>query len=575
MTRRGLYSLGLGVSLTVVGGAFFATLARCGGRDSVPPRTAEQPAPAPPWSAALPGAVSPAGTVPVGVAIQCDAASHRISPLIYGIAEQPMHHDAAQWQLGATARRWGGNHTSLYNWQLGNAWNTGKDWFFKNVDFDGKAGPAYQRFIEEDRAHGLATALTIPIIGWAAKDTSSYSFPVSVYGPQQATAPENPDIGNGVSPSGKPLTPGSPERTSVVMPPESIGRWVSAIRAADGARGVQMYILGNEPMLWNETHRNVHPKPTSYDELLSRTIAYASAVRKADPGAVIAGPALWGWPAYFGSAVDHDAQPRHPDRDRHGGTPLLPWWLGQIAAHEKSNGQRLLDVVDVHFYPQGEGMGLGKSGETDPDTAARRIRSVRALWDPQYRDESWIGEPIELIPRLKAWIAEKHPGLGISIGEYNFGAEKDMSGGLAVAEALGRFGQQGIRAAFYWDYPPLGSPAYFAFLAYRNFDGKGGRFLDYSVPATSDDQRLSVFASRSADGKHLVIVLLDLDPSTAIAASLDATGCGRVSRQRRFVYRRGAPGFAPATPASRKGALELALPAYSMTVLDLQLLPGT
>ena len=354
-----------------------------------------------PGPASVPGAVSPAGTVQVGVAIKCDAASHRISPLIYGIAEQPMHHDAAQWQLGATARRWGGNHTSLYNWQLGNAWNTGKDWFFKNVDFDGKTGPAYSRFIDEDLAHGMATALTIPIIGWAAKDTSSYSFPVSVYGPQQATAPENPDIGNGVSPDGKPLTPGSPERTSVVMSPDSIGRWVGAIRAADrarGARGVQMYILGNEPMLWNETHRDVHPEPTSYDELLKRTIAYASAVRKADPGAVIAGPALWGWPAYFGSGVDHDAEPRHPDRDRHGGEPLLPWWLGQVAAHEKSSGQRLLDAVDVHFYPQGEGMGLGKSGGTDPDTAARRIRSVRALWDPDYRDESWIGEPVDLDP---------------------------------------------------------------------------------------------------------------------------------------------------------------------------------
>ncbi len=575
MTRTAMYSLGVGAALTLLGGAFVASLARCGGRASVPPQAANNAAPAPPWPAEQPGSVSEPGTLPVGVVIQCDQPTHRISPLIYGIAEQPMHHDEYQWKLGATARRWGGNHTSLYNWELGNAWNAGKDWFFKNVDFDGKPGAAYARFIDEDLAHGMATALTIPMIGWAAKDTTSYSFPVSVFGAQQATEPDHPDVGNGVTPDGKLIQPGSPDRTSVPMPPASVGRWVRAIRKADqarGRRGVQMYILGNEPMLWSENHRDVHPKPVSYDELLDRTIAYATAIREADPGAVIAGPALWGWPAYFGSGVDQDVHHGHPDRDRHGGEPLLPWWLGQVRAQEKKTGIHLLDLVDVHFYPQGQGIGLGKSGDTDPDTAARRIRSVRALWDARYVDESWIGKPVELIPRLKKWIAKEHPGLGISIGEYNFGAETHMSGGLAVAEALGRFGEQGIKSAFYWDFPAKNSPAYSAFLAYRDFDGKGGRFLDTSVPASSDDRRLSVFASRGGAG-HMVIVLLDLDPATLIAASLDLTTCGRVSAQRRFVYRAGSPGFAPARPGARKGTLDLALPAYSMTVLDLRLSP--
>ena len=53
------------------------------------------------------------------------------------------------------------------------------------------------------------------------------------------------------------------------------------------------YILDNEPTLWSATHRDVHPEPTGYDELLERTIAYASAVRRADPNAKIAGPAEW------------------------------------------------------------------------------------------------------------------------------------------------------------------------------------------------------------------------------------------------------------------------------------------
>ncbi|MEO7330190.1 MAG: glycoside hydrolase family 44 protein [Minicystis sp.] len=512
----------------------------------------------------------------VTLTLRCRAKTHPISPLIYGIGAAPMHDLPDQWQLGASARRWGGNHTSRYNWELGNAWNTGKDWFFKNVDYDGKAAPAHQRFIDDNTGHGVATALAVPLIGWVARDTRSYGFPVSTFGPQRKTAPENQDIGDGVRPGGALVAPGPKERTSVPLPPASVGRWVAANRARAASKrsaGVQIYILDNEPTLWSETHRDVHPKPLSYDELLDKTLATATEIRKADPAAWIAGPALWGWTALFSSGVDKAAHPAHPDRDRHGGTPLLPWWLGEIAAHEARTGAHLLDLVDVHFYPQGKGIGVGTAGDTDLDTAARRIRSTRALWDPGYRDESWIAEEVKLIPRLESWIAERHPGLRISIGEYNFGAEGHMSGGLAVAEALGRFGVQGVSSAFYWDYPPRNTPAFWAFRAYRNFDGAGARFLDDSLPAASSDGRVSLFASWSQADNHLVAILLALDPTVPFEARMEASSCGRISSKRRFIYTAGSPSLVEAT--SGDDVLSTLLPPYSMTVLDLRFAPGS
>ena len=53
-------------------------------------------------------------------------------------------------------------------------------------------------------------------------------------------------------------------------------------------------------------------------------------------------------------------------------------------------------------------------------------------------------------------------------------------------EAFGRFGTEGVQAAFYWDYPDTGTPAFWAFRAYRDFDGKGGSFQDESVPVAND-----------------------------------------------------------------------------------------
>ena len=508
---------------------------------------------------------------PAVVTIDCGAAGRPISPLIYGIGGG----DDGWWESGATARRWGGNANTRYNWELGNAWNAGSDWFFRNLSYSAAPGPAWARFIDESKSHGVQAVFTVPTIGWVARDTTSYSFPVSVLGPQRHSASENPDMGDGVAPDGTLLKPLAPSRTSVPAPPEFMARWVAAIRRHDTGHAVRGYILDNEPTLWNSTHRDVHPEPVSYAELLERTLGYGAAVRKADPSAIIAGPAAWGWTALFFSAADaRENFSFHLDRLTHGSVPLLPWWLRKVRESEKRTGVRLIDLVDVHFYPQASRIGLGTKGEIGAETNALRIRSTRALWDAEYVDESWIKEPVRLIPRLREWIDENAPGLGISIGEYNFGAEEHMSGGLAVAEALGRFGQQGVTSAYYWTAPPRGSPAFWAFRVFRNFDGRGGRFLDQSVPAHSSDALSSVFASR-AGADHLVAVLLNFNPDSALAAEIVLVGCGEPASRRAFSYAGASAGFTalPSQPQA-PGHPRQRLAPYSMAVIDLHLKPG-
>ncbi len=503
---------------------------------------------------------------PVRLSVDCGARGHPISAMIYGTA----HGEEGWWTSGTTARRWGGNPNTRYNWEHGNAWNTSKDWFFRNGDYSHSATrPSWELFLEEDLAHKVPSAFTLPMIGWVAKDTTSYSFPVSVLGRQQAVAPENPDMGNGVAPDGKPLRPLPPTRTSVPARPEFIGRWVAAIRRRDPTRNVQMYILDNEPTLWDSTHRDVHPEPVRYDELLDRTVRYGTAVRTADRDARIAGFVSWGWPALFYSAADVAGSQSHADRLAHGNVPLLPWWLKKVRDHEKQTGIPLIDVVDVHWYPQGANVGIARGGGTDEATAALRIRSVLSFWDPTYRDESWIGEQVRLIPRVREWIDHNAPGLGISIGEYNFGAEGHMSGGLAVAEALGRFGVEGIDSAFYWTSPPQGSPAYWAFRAYRDYDGKGSHFLDQSVPARSSDPLTSIFASREGAGRA-VLVLLNLDPSEPAAATFDLASCGRPREARTFRYVGAPSGFEPVNGGGAATLRDI-LPPYSITVVELRL----
>jgi hypothetical protein len=512
--------------------------------------------------------------VPAGLEVDCVGPTQVISPLIYGIAFSPLREfqDHHQWSLGASARRWGGNPSSRYNWELGHAWNTGADYFFRNVNYTQRADYSWETFFASQREHHLATALTVPMLGWVARDTSAFGFPVADFGAQQQVDPDHPQAGNGLSPSGAQLEPSSPLRTSVAAPPEFIEKWVRAIRAADGkaARAVDLYILDNEPMLWHDTQRDVHPAPVSYDELLSKTLAYGAAIRRADPDALIAGPAEWGWPGYLWSAVDAKAGFRlRPDRRAHGDVPLVPWYLAQLAAAERKTGVRVLDVLDLHFYPQGKNIGVGQAGATDAATNARRVRSTRALWDPTFVDESWIGEPIALIPRMRTWVQENNPGLKLSIGEYSFGAERHPSGGIALAEALGRFGQNGLYSAFYWTYPPEGSPAYWAFRAFRDYDGHGATFQPRSLPTTGATDA-SLFASRNEAGTVMTLVALNLSGTQTLDAQVLLKGCPAIASQRVFSFAGDPSGFVQ-LPTSTAKTYRLA--PYSMTVIELAMLP--
>ncbi|HEY3054809.1 MAG TPA: glycoside hydrolase family 44 protein [Thermoanaerobaculia bacterium] len=130
-----------------------------------------------------------------------------------------------------------------------------------------------------------------------------------------------------------------------------------------------------------------------------------------------------------------------PDRDAHGGREYVPYLLEQMKA--QSNGVRLLDVLTVHFYPQGSEF----SDDTSTSTQLLRNRSTRSLWDPNYKDESWINDKVMLISRLRGWVSSLYPGTQIGITEYNWGAEKHINGATAQADILGIFGREGLDLA--------------------------------------------------------------------------------------------------------------------------------
>lgn len=507
--------------------------------------------------------------------ITIDAAAHRraISPLIYGVA----YGDTPSLKLlNAPLNRQGGNNTTRYNWQL-NADNKDSDYYFESIgDSSAVPGERGDTFIAASKAGGAQPMLTVPMLGWVAKLGPNReklpSFSVAKYGPQSDTDYRYmPDAGNGIKPDGTLITGNDPNDANVPADVSFQAGWLSHIVAKWGKAsrtGLRYYLMDNEPSLWHGTHRDVHPQPETLDEIKADTLAYSAAVKAADPTAVVLGPEEWGWLGYFYSGADQAYRGAHgysgsPDKDAHGGMDAIPWLLDQIHQNDLRTGHRSLDVLSVHFYPQG-----GEFSEaTDTQTTLLRNRSTRQLWDPNYVSESWIGDKVMLIPRIKTWAGTYYPGTATAITEYNWGAETSISGATTQADIYGIFGREGLTLATRWTTPDASTPTFKAMQMFRNYDGKRSGFGETSVlDAAPDPDTVSSFASvRRADGA-LTVMVINKSPfaPSAVTLSLAHFAAGPAAQVWQLTSAN-AITRAAAAPVTA-GALTLSVPAQSVTL---------
>jgi glycosyl hydrolase family 44 len=517
---------------------------------------------------------------PAAVQVSVDPGSgrHPVSPLIYGVN---FGNDGQAARMRWPVRRWGGNSTTRYSWQL-DASNHASDWFFYNLP-EATPNPATlpngstaDLFIDATRAAGGEALITVPTIGWTPIDRKRrWGFSVRKYGPQQETECSvtgnaswcQPDAGNGVRPDGSLITANHPGDTSKTITPAFVTAWMAHISGRTGTAvqgGVRLFELDNEPMLWNSTHRDVHPQPVTYDELWQKTKTYAAAMKAKDPNIQILGPSDWGWCAYFFSAADGCAA--GADARAHGNVPLYEWLLGQVRAYQQTSGVRLIDYVDVHYYPQSNGVAL--SGDESAATSALRLRSLKGLYDPAYVDESWIGQPTRMIPRMKEWIAARLPGAKIAITEYNWGNDDGPSSALAQAEALAIFGREGVDLATRWVAPNPGSRVEDAFLLYLDYDGHGSKVAGDSVRATSssvDAVGAYAVAAPAGAGTRLYVLLFNKDTADRQTNVQVTGGITHSAALYRFAAGSRLAAAGSATPAG--GALSLTLPARSATLV--------
>ncbi len=499
-----------------------------------------------------------------------------ISRFIYGINQ---FHGVVDGMTGPYSNvpfvRLGGNRFTAYNW-VTNASNAGSDYHFQNDDYlvsgdaykgiEDAPGGADIPIIQIAKDHQAAVLLTVPINGYVAADKNG-DGDVHKSGADYLHARFLHE-----SPRKKEKFSLTPDPKSPVIYEDEFANWLFTkypYGLTDATTPIWLS-LDNEPDFWSHTHKEIHPQPLTYAEFTSESVDYASAIKDVAPTTLIFGPVNYGWSGFT-------TLQSAPDAKANG--DFQSYYLSEMAKAEKTTGKRLLDVFDVHRYPEATGNGvrvMGGRTNSTPPVAAARMAAPRSLWDPTFTETSWITKasthgPIRLIPRLKEKIEKNYPGTKLAITEYDPGGGNDISGGIAQADMLGIFGREDVFAAALWpnpDTPYLGP----AIEMYRNFDGKNATFGDTSIKADTDDiTTTSIYASfDSNDSGRMVLVAIN-KTDHPLSAAMQFSNAPQFKTARIFQLTGKQPAVQPAGTLNidASGNFAYTMPSLSVSTLEL------
>ena len=444
-----------------------------------------------------------------GAEITVDASEGRkpISPYIYGknnsLSDNPSSPiSAASWERFRQAglkmfRENGGNNATKYNWRR--KLSSHPDWY-NNVyahDWDFEAQSLQDNIPD---ARGM---WAFQLIGFAAANNQN-NFNDWVYnGSQWWEGVNNNWAGGGGPEEGD----GDPDLYLVDWPPDStvgiLDQWFGDNGLGLDEERFQYWNMDNEVEIWNNTHDDVMPTAISAEEYMQRFFEVAKKARAKFPGIKIVGPVPcneWFWYNWSDGKVDYNGS----------SYPWLEYFILRIGEEQAASGIRLLDVLDVHFYPV--------------ESNAEDILQLHRIWfDEDYdypgangvyvTDPSGWNTRIKneyLFGRCNAWMEEYiGPDHGVTFSVSETGLNTNDPNVVAVwyASNLGVFADNGIEFFTPWEWENAMWEVLHLFSRYAK---------DTRVMSVSDDEEIvSAYSSINSAGDSLTVILVNRSISSS------------------------------------------------------------
>lgn len=473
-------------------------------------------------------------TAAIAASLCGSAAAEKEADIVVTVSTEENRKPVSQWLFGvnigvedkvsAKSIRVGGNRMTAYNWE-NNYSNAGSDWYNNSDDY------MVRDLLNEYKLTPGAVALNLS--DTAAKNSIPYKL-MTLQLQGYVAADGNGSVQDGdEAPSDRwktvelrkgsdfTLTPDTDDG-SVYMD-EYLNYLINYIGKSESEKGINAYALDNEPALWSGTHSKIQTEPLTCEELVNKSAELAALIKEFDSGADVYGPSLYGYYAYV---CLQDAPDWKTIQKDNGYAWFIDYYLDAMSKKSTQAGKRLLDVLDLHYYTEAKGRcGKRSCNHYDNDDCIKaRLNSYRSLFDPSYKERSWItdsgAEFFPLLPTLKSSIDKYYPDTKLAFTEYDFGGGDHISGAIAEVDALGTFAENDVYMATIWADASKCAYQMSAINLFTDYDGKNNGFGDTLVSAKTNDIELSsaYAAVNDGDDSSLRIIVTNKsihEPSTA------------------------------------------------------------
>lgn len=458
-------------------------------------------------------------TAQVTVTIDLLKGTHSVSPYLYGrnnsLSGDPGSSFTPEWTKLKDAqvrffREGGGNNSTKYNWRR--KISSHPDWY-NNVYANDWSFAAQSLQQNIPYAQGM---WSFQLIGKAAR-TNTANFNDWGYNGSQWWIGVNQNLAGGGQPntSGgtKALVEGNPNNYLENWTADSttliLDEWFNKLTL--NKNQLQYWSMDNEPEIWNGTHDDVMPVQLSAEDFMQRYFAVAKKARQRYPEIKLVGPVPaneWQW-YNWSNGISSGGK----------NYAWLEYFIKRVAEEQAASGIRLLDVLDIHFYPE-----TNNANEIvqlhrvyfDKDfvyPGANGVKNVNGSWDPSQTREY-------IFERCKAWL-EKYigPNHGVKFSVTETGINNLNASTTAVwyASTLGEF---------------MKHPEMEIFTPWSWYNGMWEVLHLYSrynkslfVPATSTEEEfVSAYPTINQAGDSISVVLVNRSLNAARSTTISLNG---------------------------------------------------
>lgn len=344
------------------------------------------------------------------------------------------------------ARESDGNNGTKYNWRK--KISSHPDWYNNVYDHD------WDNLSKSiiSNVPDMQVMWSFQLIGKVASNKSNNFNDVN-YNQSQwwSGCAQNLAGGGTLNPAGGNLATvnGNPALYTMDWPADStagvLNHWFGTNGIGLNSSKFQYWSMDNEPEIWSGTHDDVMPTQLAASAFMDKYFAVAKKARELFPGIKLCGPVTaneWQW-YNWGSETLYINGKYYC---------WLEYFLKRVADEQKTSGIKLLDVVDIHWYP---------SETADADvlqlhrvffdknfvySGANGVKTINGGWDTSQTKEY-------IFQRINDWLTlyfGANHGIKIGLSETGINSSKANVNSVLYASMLGTFANNGIEFFTPW-----------------------------------------------------------------------------------------------------------------------------